>query len=235
MDLLTVLTKEDDKIIGSLDFSELTELKDREQQWLEIKKGKFSASEFHRLMTDQKARGLSKGGMTYVIEIILQRETDGEIENYNLRQFKHGKEYEKEAAFVFKTKTGKEITKYGEEQEFIKISDYVGCTPDGLVGEDEGIETKCPDSKTHYFNLQNLKAENLKEIYPAYYWQMQGCMYVTGRKKWYFVSYDPRFKNPEKRILILEIERNEEDILDLKRKLFDAVAEVKKGVQFLNN
>ena len=125
--------------------------------------------------------------------------------------------------------------KKGEEQEFIQISDYVGCTPDGLIGENKGIETKCPDSKTHYFNLLNLKAESIKEIYPEYYWQIQGSLYITGRKSWYFVSYDPRFKNPEKRILILEIKRNEEDITDLKRKLFDAVAEVKKGVQFLNS
>ena len=235
MNLEGVLTKDDEKLLNGLDFSQLSTLKNRDQVWLQVKNGKFSASLFYRLMTDQKARGLSKGAMTYVTEIILQRETDGETEQYNLKQFKHGKEYEKEAVEEFQKRTGETVTKYGEEQEFIQISDYVGCTPDGLIGEDKGIETKCPDSKTHYFNLLNLKAENIKEIYPEYYWQIQGSLYITGRKSWYFVSYDPRFKNPEKRILILEIKRNEEDITDLKRKLFDAVVEAKKGVQFLNS
>ena len=132
-------------------------------------------------------------------------------------------------------KTGKVVFNYGDDQEFIKASPTVGATPDGLIAEDEGLEVKCPDSKTHYERLRFLNAENFKEKEKQYYWQIQGCMYVTGRKRWYFVDYDPRFKNEEKRLLIIVIERNEEDITKLKRKLFLANKEYKEQLNFLRN
>jgi hypothetical protein len=48
-------------------------------------------------------------------------------------------------------------------------------------------------------------------------------MYITGFKKWYFISYDPRFKNEAKRLLVLEIKRNDEDIKKLEKRLQQAI------------
>ena len=82
------------------------------------------------------------------------------------------------------------------------------------------IEVKCPKSKTHLFNLRNLKTqEDLKKHYSNYYWQIQGNFLATGRNRGFFISYDERFQDPKHQILILEINRNEDDIEKLKKRL----------------
>ena len=58
-----------------------------------------------------------------------------------------------------------------------------GCSPDGLIGEDGGIEIKSPQPGKH---LQHL----LGGIVPKeYVGQVQMSLFVTGRAWWKFVSY----------------------------------------------
>ena len=68
------------------------------------------------------------------------------------------------------------------------ISEDVGCSPDGLIGDDGGIEIKCPLPSTHI-------AYHRDGILPTKYKaQVHGCMAVTGRKWWWFYSFCPGFK-----------------------------------------
>lgn len=184
------------------------------------------------------SKSFSTGAETYVTEKVIEQLT-GEpakpfFENDAMR---HGKEWEETAAKEFERKTGIKVNNIGSDQVFIDhksdqlnpllpelIIEHVGMTPDGLIGNDAGLETKCPDSKTHFKYLQELqKPEHLKEVYPEAYWQVQGSMYLTGRSCWYFVSFDPRFKNEKLRILILKINRNQTDIEGLETRLKQAV------------
>lgn len=63
----------------------------------------------------------------------------------------------------------------------------IGCSPDGLIGEDGGIEIKCPTAQTHlrYWVDGVLPKEHAAQVH--------GSMYVTGRKWWYFLSYSRQF------------------------------------------
>lgn len=230
-----LMTPEEIQQIQGLDFQELEKLESKRDKWLKEKEVCFSGSEFYRLMTDEESRELSKGAKTYVIEKVLQSETEQDKRVLKTASIEWGNDNELEAVNEFIRKTGKVVYNIGEDQEFIKVSKHVGATPDGLIGKYEGLETKCPDSKTHYEWLRFLNNGNFKEYLKNYYWQIQGCLYVTGRKKWYFVSYDPRFKNIEKRLLIIEIERNEADITNLKRKLFLATKDLKEQLNELRN
>jgi hypothetical protein len=65
--------------------------------------------------------------------------------------------------------------------------------------------------------------EDLKETMPNYYWQIQGSLFVTGRKNWHFVSYDPRFKDAKHKLKMLYIKRNESDIKLLENRLLMAI------------
>ena len=58
-----------------------------------------------------------------------------------------------------------------------------GCSPDGLIGDDGGIEIKCPTGGVHVKTLlgQKVPTEHLPQI--------QGSMLVTGRSWWDFMSY----------------------------------------------
>lgn len=59
----------------------------------------------------------------------------------------------------------------------------IGASPDGLVGEDGGLEVKCPRAKTHINTIVTDKV-------PAHYMaQVQASMLVTGREWWDFVSF----------------------------------------------
>jgi hypothetical protein len=62
-----------------------------------------------------------------------------------------------------------------------------GASPDGLLGDDNGLEIKCPAPHTH------LKYLTAGVVPPEYRLQVQTCMYVTGRSAWTFVSYSRFF------------------------------------------
>lgn len=202
---------------------------EKEKAWLQQRKSRFTASEYGRLMgyeTDPKYNNvLTKGGESYAYDKYLESittETDGFKGNQSTE---HGNTYETEAAQLFMERTGIVLHHCGEEQEFIPFGKHLGCTPDGLIGEDRGFESKCPNSKTHDTYLRTITdVASFKKVCTDYYWQIQGSMYVTGRKAWYFVSYDPRFIHEADKLLILKIERNDADIDNLKNRLQLAIA-----------
>ncbi|MHC0442346.1 YqaJ viral recombinase family protein [Flavobacterium sp. 3-210] len=197
--------------------------KSKEELWLEKRKVRFTVSEYVRLMGYEDSDVFPEGAITYVTEKVLEVITTGEKKQLNTGSVNHGKETEVEAVIEFMKKYNLIVYNYGDEQEFIELGEDAGATPDGLIGTDKGIETKCPDSKTHLYYLENLTTENFKKICTKYYWQIQGSMYITGRKSWYFVSYDPRFKNESKRLFVLEIVRNDVDIAKLEKRLTEAI------------
>ncbi len=103
---------------------------------------------------------------------------------------------EEEARPWFELEYEKKVTRVG----FITSDDgRVGCSPDGLIeGEECGIEIKCPAAHTHVKYLVN---GALPKEYAA---QVLGSMFVTGFKRWMFVSYRRGFP-----ALVLEIQRDE--------------------------
>jgi len=98
----------------------------------------------------------------------------------------HGTETEPEARSAFSVEYLLPVQEVG----FVEVDDLFGVSPDGLIGDDAGIEIKCPMPHTHLKYLSDGD-----KAWRAYRWQVQGCLWATGRKKWYFVSYCPLFDN----------------------------------------
>lgn len=69
---------------------------------------------------------------------------------------------------------------------------YCACSPDGLIEKDGGIEVKCPEDETHVVLVMNEKVD------PKYVWQMNWCMYVSGRKYWDYFNYSENLPEPIK-------------------------------------
>lgn len=198
---------------------------DKQEFWLNQRKGKFTASEFVRLMGYENKPDFPDGAKTYVIEKVIdlctnQLQSDTKFSNSAIDW---GKNTEVEAVEMFIKKMNLKVAFFGDNQNFIEKSKDVGCTPDGLIDISAGIEVKCPDSKTHFNYITSLNLENFKKECTKYYWQIQGSMYITNRIFWYFISYDPRFINVEKRLFILKIERNQNDIDKLENRLTSAI------------
>ena len=80
----------------------------------------------------------------------------------------------------------------------------IGCSPDGLIGEDGGLEIKCPEAHTHLRYLLG------GVVPPQYLAQVHGNLFVTGRKWWRFISYNRNFP-----ALDVTVQRDEEWIAAL--------------------
>lgn len=202
--------------------------------WHELRTGKFSASEWHRLMGEAKrdmTEGelklwkehnpkstaktcidpmlLSTGAMTYCMEVASERITKMPAkEFYENDAMRWGKLYESPAKKLFSLVYDVEGINVG----FVKHTDGSGCSPDWIVIDKFGAEVKCPitrDTHLKYFMLQN--AMELKEKYPDHYWQCAMGMKSTGYKMWKFISYHPHYP-PSMQLKVINVPRIEEDM-----------------------
>jgi putative phage-type endonuclease len=149
-------------------------------EWHEIRKLKLTASHA------QEISAAGKGLETYTTKIISEYFSSKEKEHYSNTHIERGNELESEARAIYELETGNKVDQVG----FIEYSEYVGCSPDGLIGDDGGLEIKCNDDKIFTEYILNGK------ISSAYIWQVQMSLLITKRKWWDFVSYNPNFKKP---------------------------------------
>jgi hypothetical protein len=180
-----------------------------EDQWLQARMNRFTASVIHKLMGNSRSGGLlSQTATTFVYEKAAEILTGISKPIYG-DALDWGKDHEAEAFQIFNKHFFNEWTYYGgETYVFIPYGDYSGFSPDGL-SEDAILEIKCPyNSAIHLKNFTITDADSLKSVHPEYFWQMQLGMLATDLPKGYFVSYDPRM--PEgKQMHIAEIERHD--------------------------
>lgn len=158
-----------------------------ELEWLKLRLGKPTASEFDRILTPLFATKTGEGPLTYlsekIAEHILGHALPGGFDgSYDTDQ---GENLEMEARGWFGFEHDCEVRQVG----FVTADDgRCGCSPDGLIGEDAGMELKCPKAETHV--RYKLAGGVPKDYLP----QVHGSIYVTGRKRWYFMSYHRRFE-----------------------------------------
>lgn len=94
-----------------------------------------------------------------------------------------GTEQEPNAKYAYTQQTGRELTDVG----FIlpDHTDAFGGSPDALVGDEGGLEIKCPAPET-------LIAYHASGEFPNQYKpQVQGLMLISGRKWWDFFVFHP--------------------------------------------
>ena len=165
-------------------------------EWHEARRGIPTASEFSRIITPAKWQ-YAAGAATYICELIAERYNPnyGFYDEFASLAMANGTLREPEARRYFEFTTGLEVKQVG-----FCLSDCgrYGASPDALVGDDGGLEIKAPDLKTHV--KWCLEGELPKE-HAA---QVHGCMHVTGRSHWWWMSYCPPL--PE---LLIRVERDE--------------------------
>lgn len=192
----------------------------RTEEWFAKRCGKFTGSRFADVLATSAKTGKKLKAYTDLIwALAVERITgqvDQSLDSYALRW---GRDLEDFARQEYELVTGNIV----EQVDFVDHPElpFVGCSPDGLVGDDGGLEMKCPkDSAIH---LQRFDDGVPDEFKP----QIQGCLWVTGRKWWDFVSYDPRM--PEHlRLLKIRVERDEAFIANLAKEVALAEEEVAK-------
>lgn len=163
-------------------------------EWLQARAGIPTASEFDQLVTPRYQIKKGQGPKSFLEKKVAEYWQGGPLPSWQGMDMEIGQILEERAKPWFELMTGEPITNVG----LVTTDDgRVGCSPDGLIGEDGGIEIKCPARHTHVGYL-------LDGVLPEEYeLQVHGSLYVTGRKYWNFLSYDSKFPK-----LLLRVERD---------------------------
>lgn len=154
-----------------------------EEYW-QTRRGIPTASNFGRIITPKKMQ-LSAGADDYIAELIADKVanvTPFSTDRPMTREMADGTNREPEARQWYAMQADADVREVGF---LLTDCGRFGCSPDGLIGEDGGLELKCPTLKTQ---VKYLLDGGLPDEYKA---QVHGSLIVSGRKWWEFVSYAP--------------------------------------------
>lgn len=199
------------------------------EEWFNARLGIPSASQFKRIV-DTKGKW-SRSAMAYCDELVGEiitgrtskkpRKTKPPEENDPSNPYywmDRGTNMEDEARNHYMAMTGEEVRQvgFGVWQPL-----SIGCSPDGLIGEDGGLEIKCPSPAVHNGYLRD------QRVPPVYLQQVMGSLLVTGRQWWDFFSYHPDFS----RQLLIRVQRDEEYIDKMHEQLSRAAEIIAADIQ----
>jgi hypothetical protein len=178
--------------------------------WFRIRQGVVTASEVDNLITPEWKPRTGEGVKTYMCQKIAERLLpieEGERRSAPSWAADQGQILETLAIPWFEFETGKTVERVG----FCLSDDgKIGCSPDGLIGDDAGIETKCPQPKAQ---IRYLLAGGVPKEYLA---QVHMSLLVTGRQTWWFVSYSQDLPR-----LIVKVERDETILTKLHHTIYE--------------
>lgn len=185
-------------------------------EWLNIRAGKFTASTF----SDLFAKETTQAYQNAINDVVYGKLTGEPVESYTNDIMKRGSELEPFAREQYELETFNKVNQVG----FIELNEWVGYSPDGLIGEDGLIEIKC----TLHSALIGYHSGN--KIPSKYFYQMQGGLWVSGREWCDFYVWHPKIKPYLERVF-----RSEKDIEEIKTKIEIAIEEAQKRINIIGN
>ena len=190
-------------------------------EWMALRSGKFTGSRFAELMAKTRS-GPSTSRKNLITRLAVERLIGTCVETYSNFAMQRGTELEPEAIKAYEDSELLVV----ERVDFVQHPEleFVGCSPDGLVGDDGMCEVKCPAAEAKHYEALRY-GSHVQE----YCWQLQGQLWVTGRQWVDAVSFDPRFP-PGLELAIVRVERDEKAIAELQTECIAANDEVNEMV-----
>lgn len=193
------------------------------EEWHDIRRGKVTASRFKDVMTNPRGSDkISKTSESYMMELISELVTNEKPDGYTSSAMQWGIDTEPRARIHYELMTDSEV----EEVTFIVHNEFIGVSPDGLVGDNGMLEIKCPNTKTQldrYIKGIELPSE--------YKWQVMGQLWVAEREWCDFLSYDPRITEGQAGYICNRIHRDEKLIKELSAKVYGFVDIMKEKLE----
>lgn len=183
-------------------------------EWLKLRQAKFTASSFKDLFMKETTQGYQDA----IYKVAFERLTNESPESFSNSWMERGHELEQEARDWYELETYNKVHNGG----FFEYNDWIGASPDGLIGDSGLIEIKCPKFSTMMDYLIK------KELPKTYYYQVHGQLLVTDREWCDFVAYHPSLPK-----FILRINRDKEVDKEILDKLFKATKEVEQIINKL--
>jgi putative phage-type endonuclease len=159
----------------------------RSDEWFEARCGSLGASKIGVALSRLKRSGeRTAAAEDYLYELAAERITGVPAKRSNPMYW--GRDHEDEARASYAFLTNLPVIKIGLIPH--PTIERAHASPDSLVGDEGGLELKCPTSATHLRTL--LSGQVPEDHLPQVHWSL-AC---SGRAWWDFVSYDPRFPDP---------------------------------------
>lgn len=179
-------------------------------EWLAARLGIPTASRFEAILTPGGKKSGGKGARTYRNELLAEWLL-GQPLDWGTTEWTHrGTEMEAEARDFYALLMDAEVRQVGF---MLRDDGMVGGSPDGLIGEDGGIEIKCYGAKHH---VAVLMGEDI-----ATTTQVQGNLWISEREWWDVLAYNPAMPHVRTRIY-----RNDLFIRDLAAAVDEFVGEL---------
>ena len=193
----------------------------RSQEWFNIRKGKITGSEVHKIMGGKDGQ-LTQTAKTYLLEKVAEL-YGGHGALASGAAIEWGVELEDTAIAAYQDRTGNIVQKCS----FIPVDEHYGGSPDGKVRTEGAIEVKCPFNSVNHFKHGLITTdEAFKEVAANYYYQCISHMIALNAKWCDFISYDPRVSE-DCQMFVYRLKRNEEEIEAIKAKVKAAVEYMK--------
>jgi putative phage-type endonuclease len=153
-------------------------------EWLKARAGKITASNAWKII-DRTAKGLPTADHTnFKFSLVTERLTGEPTITFVNDAMRHGTNTEPEARAFFSELYDVTVEEVGfmTHPEF----EFLGCSPDGIIGGDTLLEIKCLTTKSHLEML--LSRAPIKD----HTLQVQFQMMITGTTLAHLLYYDPR-------------------------------------------
>jgi hypothetical protein len=206
---------------------EFVDIAQNTDEWLELRGGKLTSSKLGVIMANY-GKAFGEPAKKYAVNIAIEQITGKAIPSeYSNDHMIRGHEQEPIARMMYEEEIFSEVDDGG-----FFMSEFIGCSPDGLVGHNGLIEIKSVIASTQFATVKR------QALDPAYKWQCLGNLKFTGRDWIDFVSYCAEF--PEDNQLFihrLKKEDYQEDfkMIDLRIIEFKKLVEETKNTILTNN
>lgn len=178
---------------------EIVDCQQGTEEWFAARLGIPTASMFSVLLSGRKDAKDKKTRQTYMMKLAGEIITGEPAESYTNIHMERGKVMEDEARDLYAFMSDADPVRVG----FIKAFG-AGASPDSLIGEDGGLEIK---TALAHIQVDRLLNGTLPSEHKA---QVQGNLWVSGRKWWDFCSYSPKLP-----MFTLRVERDEDYIKEI--------------------
>lgn len=179
--------------------------------WMKDRSGHVTAS--HAQAIGNNGKGLD----TYINQVMAEYFSSAEKEQYSNIHTERGHELEPVARSMYELMNNVVVDQVG----FCELNDFVGCSPDGLIGTDGMIEIKCPEDKVYFDIIINEKIDS------GYMWQCQMNMLILERKYCDLIFYNPNFEKSMMIFRLVPDEKMQEDLKEGFKKVEERIKELK--------
>lgn len=197
---------------------QILNLKQGSDEWFSARLGVPTASGFSKIITPAKG-DKSTSYKSYMYELIAEKLINEKTNGFKSEFMERGNEIEPLARASYEFIHEVEVKQVG----MIFNDDMtIGISPDGLIGDNGGLEIKCPKPSTvvKYMLDGGLPLE--------YKPQVMGSLWISGREWWDFLAFHPSMDFYQIRVY-----RDEDYIKKMNQHIMDFVDELQNNYEKL--